>query len=80
MDDATTATDLMKTQQIDFINLANKCQAVLCCRATPQQKGDITRLVKGHLGQITLGVGDGANDVDMIKAAHIGVGIQVPGC
>lgn len=73
---AQEETEKMKDQQIYFIKLAHKCQAVLCCRATPQQKGDITRLVKSQLGQITLGVGDGANDVDMIKAAHIGVGIQ----
>jgi len=35
-----------------------------------------TRLVVKHLGKITLGVGDGANDCDMITAAHLGVGIH----
>lgn len=25
---------------------------------------------------ITMGIGDGANDVNMIAAAHVGIGIQ----
>ena len=73
---AKDQTEKMNTQQKDLIMFAAKCPAVLCCRVSPQQKGDITRLVKKHLGKITLGVGDGANDVDMITAAHLGVGIH----
>ena len=34
------------------------------------------RLVKEGAGQVTLAIGDGANDVSMIQAAHIGVGIS----
>ena len=29
-----------------------------------------------HPNKITLAIGDGANDVNMITAAHIGVGIS----
>lgn len=36
----------------------------------------ITYMVKKKAGAITLGIGDGANDVGMIRAAHIGVGIS----
>lgn len=36
----------------------------------------MTNLVKHLAGAITLGIGDGANDVGMIRAAHIGVGIS----
>jgi phospholipid-transporting ATPase len=36
----------------------------------------VTALMKEKGGLITLGVGDGANDVGMIKAAHIGIGIS----
>jgi P-type E1-E2 ATPase len=32
--------------------------------------------MKKRGGFVTMGVGDGANDVGMIKAAHIGVGIS----
>jgi phospholipid-translocating ATPase/phospholipid-transporting ATPase len=36
----------------------------------------VTDMVKKKAGAITLGIGDGANDVGMIRAAHIGVGIS----
>ena len=49
--------------------------AVVCCRVSPAQKADITKLMKTFGGAITLAIGDGANDVGMISEAHIGVGI-----
>lgn len=52
-----------------------KCESVICCRVTPKQKADVVRLVKNNLGKITLAIGDGANDVNMIQEAHIGIGI-----
>jgi phospholipid-translocating P-type ATPase (flippase) len=51
-------------------------KTVLCCRVTPKQKGQVTCAVKKVLQRTTLGVGDGANDVDMIKEADLGVGVQ----
>eukprot|EP00959_Pyramimonas_sp_CCMP1952_P068005 1419368-Pyramimonas_sp.AAC.1 len=36
----------------------------------------VTELVKREAGGVTLAIGDGANDVNMIKAAHIGVGVS----
>lgn len=36
----------------------------------------ITELVKKHTNTTTLAIGDGANDVGMIQAADIGVGIS----
>jgi P-type E1-E2 ATPase len=35
----------------------------------------IVELVKNNTDKITLAIGDGANDVNMINAAHIGIGI-----
>lgn len=32
-------------------------------------------MVRVRLNKITLAIGDGANDVPMIKAAHIGIGL-----
>uniref|UniRef100_A0A9J8DES2 Phospholipid-transporting ATPase n=1 Tax=Cyprinus carpio carpio TaxID=630221 RepID=A0A9J8DES2_CYPCA len=52
------------------------CQAVICCRVTPLQKAQVVELVKKHKKAVTLAIGDGANDVSMIKTAHIGVGIS----
>ncbi|NWH61934.1 AT8B3 ATPase, partial [Geococcyx californianus] len=59
-----------------FMELATSCQAVICCRVTPKQKALIVQLVKKHKKAITLAIGDGANDVNMIKTADIGVGIS----
>ena len=59
-----------------FIKVAEKCSVVLCCRVSPQQKADVVRLVRDSKPKVrTLSIGDGANDVNMITAAHIGVGI-----
>ncbi|NXG62140.1 AT8B3 ATPase, partial [Hemiprocne comata] len=61
-----------------FVDLATSCQAVICCRVTPKQKALIVQLVKKHKKVITLAIGDGANDVNMIKTADVGVGISGP--
>ncbi|KAG8519165.1 Phospholipid-transporting ATPase IK [Galemys pyrenaicus] len=51
-----------------FVSLALKCQAVICCRVTPKQKALIVALVKKYQNVVTLAIGDGANDVNMIKS------------
>ncbi len=53
--------------EIDFLELACLCKAVICCRVTPGQKKAVVDLVKTHKKAITLAIGDGANDVSMIK-------------
>uniref|UniRef100_H0V7M9 Phospholipid-transporting ATPase n=1 Tax=Cavia porcellus TaxID=10141 RepID=H0V7M9_CAVPO len=63
-------------QQKNFVDLACECSAVICCRVTPKQKAMVVDLVKRYKKAITLAIGDGANDVNMIKTAHIGVGIS----
>ncbi|XP_067839979.1 phospholipid-transporting ATPase IC isoform X2 [Heptranchias perlo] len=63
-------------RQKDFVDLACQCTAVVCCRVTPKQKAMVVNLVKKYKKAITLAIGDGANDVNMIKTAHIGVGIS----
>ncbi|KAM4807901.1 phospholipid-transporting ATPase IK [Rhinophrynus dorsalis] len=59
-----------------FIDLASQCQCVICCRVTPKQKSMIVQLVKEYKQVTTLAIGDGANDVNMIKTADVGVGIS----
>lgn len=61
-----------------FLKLCLLCRAVICCRVAPLQKAQIVLLVKENLqgSPTTLAIGDGANDVSMIQAAHIGVGIS----
>ncbi|KAJ1561416.1 hypothetical protein HK405_003976 [Cladochytrium tenue] len=60
-----------------FLELACMCKAVVCCRVSPLQKALVVKLVKKNVvGSVTLAIGDGANDVGMIQAAHVGVGIS----
>ncbi|EMD38048.1 hypothetical protein CERSUDRAFT_113198 [Gelatoporia subvermispora B] len=59
-----------------LLRLAMQCEGVICCRVSPLQKALVVRLVKDGLGAMTLAIGDGANDVSMIQAADVGVGIS----
>ncbi|XP_058256418.1 phospholipid-transporting ATPase IC [Hemibagrus wyckioides] len=70
--------ELIKTPELGarFVSLCNQCESVLCCRVTPGQKAAIVELVKKFASSVTMAIGDGANDVNMIKMAHIGVGIR----
>eukprot|EP01065_Artemidia_motanka_P009473 TRINITY_DN14846_c0_g1_i1.p1 TRINITY_DN14846_c0_g1~~TRINITY_DN14846_c0_g1_i1.p1 ORF type:complete len:1595 (+),score=450.58 TRINITY_DN14846_c0_g1_i1:136-4785(+) len=57
--------------------ILNSAKAVVVARATPDQKKQMVRLIKErNPWAVTLAIGDGANDVSMIQAASIGVGIQ----
>ncbi|KAL4496106.1 hypothetical protein ABPG72_015528 [Tetrahymena utriculariae] len=58
-----------------LIATVKDCESVVCCRATPKQKAQVVKLVKDKLQKITLAIGDGANDVNMIQEAHIGIGL-----
>ncbi|KAM6967433.1 phospholipid-transporting ATPase ID [Aplochiton taeniatus] len=60
----------------EFVSTACACRAVICCRVTPLQKAQVVEVIKNHKKAVTLAIGDGANDVSMIKSAHIGVGIS----
>lgn len=60
----------------EFLDLAVLCKAVICCRVSPLQKALVVKLVKRNLKALLLAIGDGANDVSMIQAAHVGVGIS----
>ncbi|XP_041094490.1 phospholipid-transporting ATPase ID-like [Polyodon spathula] len=70
------AFGLEKSMEVEFLRTACMCKTVICCRVTPLQKAQVVQLVKKYKNAITLAIGDGANDVSMIKAAHIGVGIS----
>ncbi|KAG1141090.1 hypothetical protein G6F38_008662 [Rhizopus arrhizus] len=59
-----------------LFDLTVLCKAVICCRVSPLQKALVVKLVKKYDKSILLAIGDGANDVSMIQAAHVGVGIS----
>jgi phospholipid-transporting ATPase len=60
----------------ELLDLCLLCESVLCARVSPKQKELIVQMVRRlRPHQVTLAIGDGANDVPMIQRAHIGVGI-----
>ncbi|KAF9104570.1 hypothetical protein BGX27_010043 [Mortierella sp. AM989] len=59
----------------DLIRLSDVCFSVICCRASPLQKALVVELIRRGKKTVCLAIGDGANDVSMIQAANIGVGI-----
>lgn len=60
-----------------YIALALRASVVLACRVSPKQKAEIVMMVRAERPQaVTLAIGDGANDVNMITEAHVGVGIS----
>lgn len=60
-----------------LLSVAEKCVAVIACRVSPAQKAQLVHLVRDNNPAVrTLAIGDGANDVSMIQAAHVGVGIS----
>ncbi|KAG8091584.1 hypothetical protein GUJ93_ZPchr0012g19752 [Zizania palustris] len=64
------------TLRVDLLGLSLICHSVVCCRVSPLQKAQVASLVKKGARKITLSIGDGANDVSMIQAAHVGIGIS----
>ena len=64
-----------------FWNLIKNSRSVICCRCSPIQKSYLVQFVKNHTKEITLAIGDGDNDVNMIKLASVGIGIfRKEGC
>lgn len=71
----------------EYLTLLKSClfvfpsgKAVICCRVTPLQKAMVVELVKRYKKAVTLSVGDGANDVSMIKSKKIAyISLTVPG-
>ncbi|KAF7248192.1 putative phospholipid-transporting ATPase VD [Varanus komodoensis] len=74
-DGSTLEFALHQRLQSKFLRLTQLVHAVICCRATPLQKGQLVKLVRKQLKVMTLAIGDGANDVSMIQIADVGIGI-----
>lgn len=59
-----------------FIDLGVKADSVICCRASPSQKALLVSAIRSRVSDaVTLAIGDGANDIAMIQAADVGIGI-----
>lgn len=73
--DGTTLDVMLHHFPEDFIQVAGKAPAVIACRCSPTQKGELARLIRRYLGKRVLAIGDGGNDVAMIRRANVGIGI-----
>ena len=56
--------------------MACAAPTVVCCRCTPTQKAGVVRLLREHTTACTAAIGDGGNDVAMLHAAHVGIGVE----
>eukprot|EP00636_Phaeomonas_parva_P016743 CAMPEP_0118850950 /NCGR_PEP_ID=MMETSP1163-20130328/572_1 /TAXON_ID=124430 /ORGANISM="Phaeomonas parva, Strain CCMP2877" /LENGTH=1437 /DNA_ID=CAMNT_0006783195 /DNA_START=226 /DNA_END=4539 /DNA_ORIENTATION=+ len=64
--------------ELALFRVLDKCTAVIACRVSPKQKALLVRTVKKCISPtpVTLGIGDGANDVAMLQEAQVGIGIS----
>ncbi|EED19281.1 phospholipid-translocating P-type ATPase, putative [Talaromyces stipitatus ATCC 10500] len=58
-----------------FISVAVNLPAVVACRCSPTQKAEVAELIRQHTKKRVCCIGDGGNDVSMIQAADVGIGI-----
>lgn len=61
--------------RIEFISIAVLLPTVVACRCSPTQKAEVAKLIKEYTKKRVCCIGDGGNDVSMIQAADVGVGI-----
>jgi phospholipid-translocating ATPase len=84
--DGQTLATVEKSDSLSrqFFAIMLLVDSVICCRASPAQKALLVRTVRSSLGNfksnkhrgLTLAIGDGANDLAMIQASHVGIGIS----
>lgn len=75
--DGPTLVHILETElEEELYKVATTCDVVLCCRVAPLQKAGIVALMKKRTDDMTLSIGDGANDVSMIQMADVGIGIS----
>lgn len=74
----SSLTDISGSSELEatFLEASDSVDVVLACRVSPKQKADIVNMIRSRFPKkVTLAIGDGANDVNMILQAHVGVGI-----
>lgn len=71
------AIDADEELAVLFYDLAIRVDSVICCRASPAQKANLVMSMRRYVpDSMTLAIGDGANDIGMIQASHVGIGIS----
>jgi len=73
--DGDSLSHFLTYHRLEFISLAVLLPAVIACRCSPTQKADVATLIRECTKKRVACIGDGGNDVSMIQAADVGVGI-----
>eukprot|EP00048_Salpingoeca_helianthica_P003463 m.67574 g.67574 ORF g.67574 m.67574 type:complete len:1066 (-) comp12715_c1_seq3:47-3244(-) len=56
-------------------SLSSRCASVVVFRCSPSQKSIVVSTMQARRDMVALAIGDGANDIGMLRAARIGVGV-----
>ncbi|CAL8096885.1 unnamed protein product [Calicophoron daubneyi] len=72
----TSMETCLRYYEHEFVELARQSPAVVVCRCSPTQKTQIVRLLRDHTSNPVAAIGDGGNDVGMIQAADLGLGLE----
>lgn len=73
--DGDSLSHFLTYHRTEFVSLAVLLPAVIACRCSPTQKADIANLIRDFTKKRVCCIGDGGNDVSMIQAADVGIGI-----
>ncbi|PGG95767.1 hypothetical protein AJ80_09916 [Polytolypa hystricis UAMH7299] len=73
--DGESLSVMLSQFRTPFISVAVLLPAVIACRCSPTQKAEIANLIRQHTKKRICCIGDGGNDVSMIQAADVGIGI-----
>ncbi|KAK0139271.1 putative phospholipid-transporting ATPase VB [Merluccius polli] len=60
IDGRTLGMVLESDLQAHFVELAQRCRSVLCCRVTPLQKSAVVKVIRDRLKVMTLALGEDA--------------------
>jgi len=74
--DGVSLQAMMSQFPSEFMASSSELSGVVCCRCTPTQKADVVRAIKKSTGKRVASIGDGGNDVSMIQAADVGLGLE----
>lgn len=73
--DGESLTLFLTHFRLEFISIAVLLPTVVACRCSPTRKAEVAKLIKEYTKKRVCCIGDGGNDVSMIQAADVGVGI-----
>lgn len=74
--DGESLQQCLEYYSTEFFQLATQLSSVIACRCSPTQKAEVARFIQHYTKKRVCCIGDGGNDVSMIQAANVGLGIQ----